>query len=206
MNMPMHVPLPLQLSPPQRFTVPPVLRRALLCCVAALVGALLLWFLSETWRAEAGTERDDARAGMQKTTMQLTGARDTESVRAARVKRFTSIKTALENTPPGKTEWEQLSGQLSAHPHIAEPALDALPSQAAFSGPEELPVITLQRVEIEARLLHEESLLALDAIVGGSPAHVIPTGCSLRRNADAAPITLRVRCGFDWVTLVLPLK
>jgi len=202
MNMPMQFPLPLQLLQPQRFTVPPLLRRALLCCAAALIGALLLYILSSAWRAEAEAERDDARAGKQKTAMQLASAHEAESSRAARAKRFAPIKTALENAPPGKTEWEQLTGLLSTHPHIVEPTLDALPAQAAFPAAQHLPVITLQTIRIEAGLLHEEALLALNAVVAASPAHTIPTGCSLRRQADTAPITLRARCEFDWAALV----
>ncbi|MCL2875811.1 MAG: hypothetical protein FWF12_05885 [Betaproteobacteria bacterium] len=102
MNMPISPPL--QLSPPQRFDVPPVLRRALLCCLAAFVGTLLLWPLSDAWRTEAETERDNARASTHKTAMQLTRALDTESARAVRAKRFALIKTTLENTLPEKSE------------------------------------------------------------------------------------------------------
>ncbi|MDR2188425.1 MAG: hypothetical protein LBE62_10290, partial [Azonexus sp.] len=116
-----------------------------------------------------------------------------------RAKRFDLVKAVLENSPPEKTE--QITGQLSAHPHIVEPVLTAQPGQSAFSTPENLPVVTLQRVHIEAGLLHEEALLALDAIVTSSPAHAISTGCSLRREADAAPVTLRARCEFDWISL-----
>ena len=197
MNMPL--PFPLQLIPSQRFTVPPMLRRALLCCVAALVAALLLWVLSDVWHTEAAAKGDDACAGKQKTAMQLTHAREIEFARTARAKRFAPIKAALENTPPGKTEWEQLTGQLSAHPHIVEPALDALPAQAAFPVFQNLPAIPLQTVRIEAGLLHEEALLALDAIA----MHVTPTGCSLQREGDAAPSTLRAHCEFDWIPPLL---
>jgi len=196
MNMPL--PFPLQLSQSQRFTVPQVLRRALLCCVAAFAGALLLWVFSNVWHTEAETKRNDARASTQKTAMQLASAREVAYTRSARAKRFAPIKAALESTPPGKTEWEQLSGQLSAHPHIVEPGLDALPAQTEFPSPEHLPAITFQRVSIEAKLLHEEALLALDTIASSASAHVVPTGCSLRREAGVEPITLWAHCEFDW--------
>ena len=98
MNMP--IPPPLQLLQSQRFTVPPTLRRALPCCVAALVGTLLLWVLSGALHAEAETERDNARANKHKTAVQLTSALEDESARAVRAKRFALIKTALENALP----------------------------------------------------------------------------------------------------------
>jgi len=242
MNMPMPIPLPLQLLQSQRFSVPPVLRRALLCCVVALVGALVFRVLSVTWHAEAETERNDARAGMQKTSSLLASTLETEAVRAARAKRFALVKAVLENMPAEQPEWEQLTRQLSASPHIVDPILNTLPVQPAFPAPEpvsnailamdgevseksvhgaagspepyrgnpgrkagatqDLPVITLQRVRVEAGLLHEEALLALDAIVTGAPAHIIPIGCSLQRETDAAPITLRASCEFDRITLV----
>lgn len=204
MNMPVPMPLPLLLPQSQRFAVPPPLRRALLCCIAALATALLLWILSAACRADAEAGRNDARAAAQKTLMQLTGARETESARTARAKRFARVKAALENMPAENSEWEEIAGQLSAHPHIDAPILGALPAQPAFPASEGLPVITLQRVRIEAGLLHEEALLALDAIAANAPAHVIPTGCSLRREADAAPTALRADCEFDWVALVPP--
>ncbi|MCL2161031.1 MAG: hypothetical protein FWH56_03980 [Betaproteobacteria bacterium] len=201
MNMPMSIPLPLRPMQSQRFNVPPMLRRALLCCVSALVGASLLWFLSSVWRADAEAERNDARADTQKTAALLASARETEAARAGRAKRFSLVKAALESMPVEKSEWEQLSSLIEAHPHIAEPALNVQPAQPAFPASEHLPVVTLQRARIEAGLLHEEALLTLDAIATGSPAHVIPSGCSLWREADTAPVTLRASCEFDWITL-----
>ncbi|MCL2589348.1 MAG: hypothetical protein FWD67_00385 [Betaproteobacteria bacterium] len=220
MNMPMQAPLPLQLSQPHGFAVPPAFRRALLYFVAVLVVALMLWFLSDAWHAEAEAEQNDARVSTQKTVVQLTSARETESARMTHVKRFALIKTALEKTSPGKTEWEQLTRQLSIHPHIVEPTLDSLPIQAAFPEPQnaaasalrathpgrKMPAITIQGVRIEAGLLHEETLLVLDSIATGSPAHVIPIGCSLQREADTAPVTLRALCEFTWVALVPSLE
>jgi hypothetical protein len=199
MNMPL--PIPLQLLQSQRLGVPPVLRRALLCCMAALGSASLLWLLSAAWHNEVESKRNEARTNTQKITQQLSDARETRLAHTARAKRFALVKTALENNPPEKTEWEQLTEQLSAHAHIADPTLTPQLSQPAFSTPQNLPAITLQHVRIEAGLLHEEALLALGSIVTSSPAHVIPTGCSLRREADAAPITLRARCEFEWITL-----
>jgi hypothetical protein len=201
MNMPIPISLPLRFSQSQRLGVPPMLHRALLCCMAVLASTLLLWLLTAIWHDEAESRRNDARASAQKTARQLSDAHETSLAHAARAERFALVKAVLGNNPPEKTEWEQLTGQLSAHSHIAEPSLTSLPGRPAFATPENLPVITLQQVRIEAGLLHEEALLALDAIVSGSPAHVIPTGCSLRREADAAPITLRVRCEFDWIAL-----
>lgn len=206
MNMPVHIPLPLQLSQPQRFTVPPILRRALLCCVVALVGALLLWALSDTWYARACAKRDTARADTQKTAMQLASAIDTRSAQAARAKRFALVKAALENALPSKAEWEQLIKQLSTHPHIVDPTLEALPGQDEFPAPKNQPAITFQSVHIQAGLLHEEALLTLDAITGNFPTHHIPMGCSLWREADAAPITLRARCEFGRAALMPPLE
>jgi len=200
MNMP--IPIPLQLSQSQGFAVPPVLRRALLCCVAALVGALSLWVLSTVLRADAEAGRNDARADTQKTAMQLANAREAESARVVRAKRFALVKAALENTSAEESEWEQLASQIEAHPHIVDSTMSAQPAQPAFSSHENLPVITLQSVRIEAGLLHEEALLALDAIAHGFNTHLIPTGCSLRREADAAPITLRARCEFERTVLV----
>jgi hypothetical protein len=179
----------------------PILRRTLLCCMAALAGASLLWLLSAVWHDEAESKRNDARASAQKAAQQLSDAQETRLAHAVRAERFALVKTVLENNPPGKTDLEELTGQLSEHPHITEPNLTSQPGQPAFSTPESLPVITLQHVHIEVGLLHEGALLALDAIVTGSPAHVIPSGCSLRREADAAPITLRERCKFEWITL-----
>jgi hypothetical protein len=201
MNMPMPISLPLRFPRSQPPGVPPVLRRALLCCMAVLAGTLLLWLLTVIWHDEAETERNDARASAQKAARQLSDAHETRLAHTARAKRFALIKAVLENDLPEKTEWEQLTGKLSAHPHIAESTLTSQPGQSAFSAPQNLSAITLQHVRIEAGLLHEEALLALDAIVTSSPAHVIPTGCSLRRETDAAPITLRARCEFDWITL-----
>jgi hypothetical protein len=202
MNMP--IPLPLQLLRPQRFAVPPLLHRALLCCAAALVGALLLLTLSAAYCVDAEAGRDDARAGTQKTRMQLSNARETESARAARAKRFALVKAALDSMPAGKPGWERLAEELSAHPHIAGPTLNALPAQPAFPASRSLPAVTLQHVHIEAGLLHEEALLALDAIAAASPPYLIPRGCSLRREADHAPVTLRADCEFDWIALAPP--
>jgi hypothetical protein len=185
-----------------RFAVPPVLRRALLCCIAALTGALLLWILSTIWRSEAEAKRNDARADTQKTTSLLASALETEAARVARAKRFALVKTALESMPAEKSEWDQLTRQIEALPHIIEPILNVQPGQPAFPAPENLPVITLQRVHIETGLLHEEALLALNAIVTGAPGHVIPAGCSLRRETDIAPTTLWAHCEFDRISLV----
>jgi hypothetical protein len=170
--------------------------------MAALVGALLLWFLSAAWHTEAQAEWDDARTGAQKAAKQLSDTIDAKHARAERAKRFALIKTVLENNSPEKAEWEQLlARQLSEHPHLTEPTLATQPALPAFSTPEHLPAITLQQLQVEVGLLHEEALLALDAIVASSPAHVISTGCSLRRETDVAPITLHARCGFDWISL-----
>ncbi|MDR2925696.1 MAG: hypothetical protein LBU76_07115 [Azoarcus sp.] len=204
MNMPMPTPLLLRQSPSQRFSVPPMLRRALLCCVAALAAALSLWMLAAAGRAEAETRRRGAQADAQKISAQLSAARETESARVARAKRFARMKAALENAPAEKPEWERLAAQLSAHPHIAEPTLDAPPAQPAFPSPENTPVITVQRVRFNAGLLHEEALLALDAITARFTPRLIPAGCSLQREADAAPITLRANCEFERIALAPP--
>ncbi|MDR2015708.1 MAG: hypothetical protein LBP99_08875 [Azoarcus sp.] len=201
MNMPMPILLPLQLSQSQHLNVPPVLRHALICCMAALVGALLLWLLSAVWHGEAETARNDVSASTQKTATQLADAREAGLARTARAQRFTLVKTVLESNFPEKTEREQIIGQLSAHPYIVEPVLTAQPGQPAFSSHGNLPVIILRHLYVEAGLLHEEALLALNAIATSSSAHVIPTGCSLHREADAAPVTLRARCEFDRITL-----
>jgi len=119
MNMLMSIPLPLERSQSQ--PVPPGLRRALICCMATFAGALLLWFLSTVWHAEAEAQLNDARTGMQKTASLLTRAREIEAARTARAKRFALVKAALDKSPHYKPEWKQLSGRLSTRSHIAEP-------------------------------------------------------------------------------------
>jgi|GEM_PF-2566125 len=117
MNMLMSIPLPLERSQP----VPPGLRRALICCMAAFAGALLLWFLPTAWHAEAEAQLNNVRTGMQEIASLLTRARETEAARTVRAKRFALVKAALDSSPHYKPEWKQLSGQLSTRSHIAEP-------------------------------------------------------------------------------------
>ncbi|MDR2208159.1 MAG: hypothetical protein LBE22_04215, partial [Azoarcus sp.] len=93
----MPLPLPLQLSQSRRLDVLPVLRRALLCCMAAFIGMLLLWSLSAAWHSEAETGRNDARASVQKTAAQLSEAHETRLARSERAKRFDLVKAVLEN-------------------------------------------------------------------------------------------------------------
>jgi hypothetical protein len=70
-----------------------------------------------------------------------------------------------------------------------------------------LPSLDIQRLQIDAGLLHEETLLALDALVTDTPtAHVIPVGCVLRREEDDTSVPLRALCEFDWITLAPPGK
>lgn len=204
MNMPLPIPLPLQLSPLQRFSVPPRLSRALLCCAAAFAAALSLWILATGWRTQAETERKAVQAEVQKISTQLSAALETETARATRAKRFARVKAALGNAPAENPKWEQLADQLSTHPHIAELAFEASPAAPAFPAPENMPVINLQHIRLEAGLLHEGALLALDGIATGFTAHLIPAGCALGREADAAPITLRARCEFNRITLAQP--
>ncbi len=131
MNMLMSIPLPLKRSQP----LPPGLRRALIGCMAAFAGALLLWFLSTAWHAEVEAQLNDARTGMQKTASLLTRAREIEAARMARAKRFALVKAALEKSPHYKPEWKQLSGRLSTRSHIAEPTPPLQPAPPPVKTP-----------------------------------------------------------------------
>ena len=131
MNMP--TPIPLQLPQSRRLTMPSTLRRALLCCVATLAFSLLLWVMSAAWRTEAETQRNNAHASMQKTASLLTSARETETARRVRAKRFALVKAALESLPSHKPEQEQLS----APPHTVEPSLTPHPVPPPIKTPPE---------------------------------------------------------------------
>ena len=200
--------------------VPPLLRRPLLCCVAALAAVLLLRFAATSVLEAREKELDSLRVSVREAETALTAAREEESTRAALAQRFAAVSAVLEKAPPDETEWKQLTRRLAGDERILAPDLSvgavpvhsSAPSMATVvpvapvASPEGLPRINIQRLQINAGLLHEEALLALDALVTDTSAHVVPVGCVLRREENDAPVPLRARCEFDWIALAPPGK
>ena len=195
--------------------VPPLLRRPLFCCVAALAAVLLLRFSATSVLEAREKELDSLRVSVREAETALTAAREEESTRAALAQRFAAVSAVLEKAPPDEIEWKQLTTRrLAGDERILAPDLSvgAVPvhsrttSIAPVASPEGLPRIDIQRLQINAGLLHEEALLALDALVTDTSAHVVPVGCVLRREEDDAPVPLRALCEFDWIALAPPGK
>jgi hypothetical protein len=180
-------------------TVPPALRRPLLACVLALAVALPLWRFAAAMRADAETALASARTTQQKTATRLAAARAEAAAREPLARRLADLRAALPTPMPPAADWERLADRLAADKRIAHITLHAQETPKEAAAKAQPPSIAIQHIYIEANLLHEEALLALDAIATDTPAHVVPVGCALRRDAEASPLTLRARCEYDFV-------
>ncbi|MDR3213321.1 MAG: hypothetical protein LBT71_05310 [Azoarcus sp.] len=185
---------------PTTFAIPPALRRPLLCCAAALVAALCLWRIAAALCAVQETAVTAARTAARNLEIRLTRAREAEAEHTALTRRFTAL-AAMAGHSPGNDTWEQITHRLRDESRITGLVLHAEAHSPALPTPAGLPALDIQRLQIDAGLLHEEALLALEAIVADTPAHIVPTGCALRRESGSTLSALHARCEFDWIAL-----
>ncbi|MDR0701876.1 MAG: hypothetical protein LBF61_05600 [Azoarcus sp.] len=192
---------------PAIFPLPPLLRRPLLFCVAAVIAASSMWVLAASIHAEQEAAARRARTVVQTLETRLMRSREAETRHAALVQRVEAL-SAMAGEAPDSTEWERLAGRLAEDTRIANIVLHAQSEPMPSPAPAGIPSIGTHRLRIDANLLHEEAVLALNAIVVDIPARFIPSGCALRRKsgATAAIFTLRVRCEFDWTALAPPVE
>jgi hypothetical protein len=183
---------------------PPALCRALVFCAATLAAASCVWRLAAAARAEQETATSSAFAATRELEARLEDARVAEAERAALARRLAALAELARDAAVPADAWERLARRLDDDPRIAGLLLHAQSRPAAIPTPAGLPGLDIQRLQIEAGLLHEEALLALDAIVADTHARIAPVGCALRREAGAAATSLQARCAFDWVALVFP--
>jgi hypothetical protein len=178
------------------------LRKALSVCALSLVVACLLWGLSAFEQTRAQTQRDHARADVQKMTMQIATARETEAAREARTKRFAVLKTMLEARSQTEAELEkQLRQRLSGQTGISSLVISVSSASPAFPAAEGIPVMKVCSVQVEAGVLHEEMLFTINNIVTAPPLRMIPKGCAVHRKSADESAALWARCEFDWVVL-----
>jgi hypothetical protein len=182
---------------------PPALCRALIFCAATLAAASCIWHLAAAARAKQETATSSAFAATRELETRLEGARAAEAERSALTRRLAALAALARDAVPADA-WERLARRLDDDPRIAGLLLHAQSRPAAIPGPAGLPGLDIQRLQIDAGLLHEEALLTLDAIVADTHARIAPVGCALHREAGAAATSLQARCAFDWVALVLP--
>lgn len=192
--------------------IPPALRQPLLFCVMALAAALAAGYSAAAARAGQEARLRDARADAGKLAARLAAARESAAARAALARRLAMLAATLGKTPPDEAERERIVQRLSKDFRIAAPRLrlQAAPLPVPLVPPAGAPAIVIQRLSVDADLLHEEALLALAATIMDSPVYTIPIGCALQRqggngvdtgSASAAVHPLRARCEFDWISL-----
>ncbi|MDR0716543.1 MAG: hypothetical protein LBF50_03895 [Azoarcus sp.] len=201
--------------PPFLSAIPPALRRPLLFCAMALAAALSAGYSAAAARAGQEARLLDARADAGKLEARLATARESAAARAALARRLAMLAATLGKTPPDEAGRERIAQRLSQDIRIAAPRLrlqDA-PLPTLPAPPAGAPAIVIQRLSVDAGLLHEEALLALAATIMDSPVYTIPIGCALQRESgngagtssesaeSAAVHPLRARCEFDWISL-----
>ncbi|MDR1064449.1 MAG: hypothetical protein LBL48_11080 [Azoarcus sp.] len=187
------------------FPLPPLLRRVMLFCAAAVTAASFAWRTAASLRAAQEMAANRSRAAAQTLETRLAHHRETEIRYAALTQRANAL-AALAAQSPDDTEWERLAKRLAEDTRITGLVLRTQSGPAAFSAPDGLLPFDIRRLRIDADLLHEEALLALDAIAADIPIHLIPAGCALRRETGATPATLRAHCEFDWTASVPPME
>jgi len=185
------------------FAVPAPLHRPLLVCALALAGTLCLWLAVAAQWAAVDTALRAARAAEQQTSSRLAALRTAANTRQALMQRLADLRAALSPHTSTTRNWERLANRLAADKRIAKMTLRAQDDPASLSTSAQLPGLDIQRLQIDAHLLHEETLLALDATIMDTPERVVPAGCALRRDAGAAPLHLRAHCRYDWIALTL---
>ncbi|MDR1661354.1 MAG: hypothetical protein LBR95_02845 [Azoarcus sp.] len=190
---------------PATFFLPPILRRPLLFCTAALIAAALAWHAAAHARAQQQAAASRAGAAIQALETSLALAHEAEARRMALAQRAAAL-AAMADKAPEDAEWERLAKRLAGEPRIVGLVLRAQSAPVTASTPNELPSIEIQRLRIDAGLLHEEALLTLHALVADTSARLVPAGCILRREKDAPPAALQARCEFDRMALAPSLE
>jgi hypothetical protein len=168
-------------------------------CALALAGTLCLWLAAATQWTAAEIALHAARTAAQKTSAQLSALRSAANAHQALMQRLADLRAALPPRSAAARNWEGLANRLAADTRIAKVTLHAQDSPTARPPPAQLPGLDIQHLQIDAHLLHEETLLALDAALMDTSERVIPAGCALRRDAGAAPLHLRAHCEYDWI-------
>ncbi|MDR2093783.1 MAG: hypothetical protein LBP58_10825 [Azoarcus sp.] len=190
---------------PAIFPPPPLLRRPLLFCAAAIIAASSLWLIAASTRAGQETAANRARTAVQALETHLMRSREAQTRRAALMQRAEAL-AAMAGESPDSAEWERLAERLAGDTRITHIVLHARSNTVASPAPDGLPPVETHRLRIDASLLHEEALLALDTIVANIPVRLIPAGCALRRETGAASAALRARCEFDWMARPPPVE
>ncbi|MDR2031193.1 MAG: hypothetical protein LBP86_02810 [Azoarcus sp.] len=188
--------------PPFLSALSPVLRRPLLFCVMALTAALATGYGVAAARVGQEARLRDARAEMEKSAVRLAAARESAAAHAALARRLATLATTLGKAPPDDAGQERIARRLSADTRIAAPRLHLQSAPPPFAPPPGVAPLVVQRLSIDAGLLHEDALLALAATVMDSPEYTLPAGCALHRENGAAVHPLRTHCEFDWISLV----
>lgn len=161
-------------------------------------GASVLW-LSQQALDQRRTELAQARAARDAADNRLRHAAQTSAATRHAAARVQSLRPG----PDDRTAmpWRSAVDRLDTDRQLLR--VEIRPGEATLHGGEHdaLPMIRVQRLTLNAELVHEGGLGALiDALSADPGATLIPLACSIERQTSGrAP--LRAQCEVDWLTL-----
>ncbi|GHU12030.1 hypothetical protein AGMMS50225_18960 [Betaproteobacteria bacterium] len=183
-------------------TLPRILLRPLIACVAGLAAALALWWLAAATHHARQTSLVALRATLRQLDAQLAHAREEAAQRAHLDQRLTNLLAT--HTTRDAAPWSQPGHPFDAH-RVANLRVRAHAQASPLPHANALPTVNFQRLQIDAELLHE---LVLPELVAAwtqtAGAHVVPRGCALHRAPPSAALPLAAQCEFDWLSFTPP--
>jgi hypothetical protein len=189
---------------------PPALRRTLIVCVIILIASGATWGIVAHLRQERHTRLAALRVAEQQLDARLETARADVIRRATLDNQLNVIIDAHAGLPAWKDEWEDFASAFAADArlsdlkaHIRPFSADGDKNKDEGEGEdnitaENLPVMNVQRLRMDASLLLEAVLLDLAAPL--ARAHLRPLGCALRRQYDEY-MPLALSCDLERLTL-----